>query len=468
MAVPAHDARDYDFAQAFNLPIRRVLSSKEPLPFEGDGELVESGFLNGMQKSAAIQAAIEHITQKKLGTKEVRYKLRDWVFSRQRYWGEPFPLVEYADGRVEAVSDQELPLTLPEVADYKPSEKGEPPLAQVPEWIEYKNPATGERGRRITDTMPGQAGSSWYFLRYIDPHNEQNFCAPDLERRWMPVDIYIGGAEHSVLHLLYARFWQHVLFDAGLVSVKEPIKKLRHQGVVMGPDGQRMSKSLGNIVAPEEVRREYGADACRLYICFLGPFEKDKPWNIEGIQGMSRFLQKLWRICVEEKSEIVQTPPRRELAMALHRCIKKVTQDIEALRFNTAISALMVLVNLLQKEPQRPQEALWCLLRLLMPFAPHVAEECGERLGLSSQKQCIHLASWPQFDPDLAQVESVQVAVQINGKTRGQIQLPPDASEDHALSMAKTLGTVKQHLGGRAIFKTIYRPNKVLSLVVKD
>lgn len=461
MAVPGHDERDFEFAKTFSLPVVRVLESETDLPFTGDGRLVNSDFLSGLTKTEAIETAIQRVEKEKLGQRLVQYKLRDWLFSRQRYWGEPIPIIHEANGVTRALPLDELPLTLPEVADYEPSENGEPPLARVPDFINYKGGA-----RRDADTMPGSAGSSWYFLRYTDPHNSNAPFDFEAQKYWMPVDLYVGGSEHTVGHLLYARFWQKVLFDCGLVSHDEPFQKLAHQGVIMGPDGQRMSKSRGNVINPDDVRAEYGADATRLYISFLGPFDKDKPWDTKGIEGVRRFLERVWRLAIDERDEVIaeDSPLPVELERTLHRTIKKVTEDIESLSFNTAISAMMILVNETYKANVRPRELLKTLSQLLMPFAPHFAEEIWSRLGGPG---FVSTAPWPTFNPDLTTLDTVEMGVQVNGKIRGSISVTLTTTEKDAILMAKKINSVANAIGDMAIAKVIYKPGKILNIIVK-
>jgi leucyl-tRNA synthetase len=467
MAVPGHDVRDFEFAQKFSLPVVRVLGDSQPLPFEGDGDLVNSGPLDGLDKKTAVSRAIEILEAKKLGKRQVQYKLRDWLFSRQRYWGEPFPIVQMESSGLRGLPVDELPVALPEVADYEPTEEGEPPLARVSEFVHYTDPKTGEKGKRATDTMPGSAASSWYFLRYTDPTNTKEPFSFAAQKYWMPVDLYVGGAEHTVGHLLYARFWHKVLFDCGLVSNDEPIQKLAHQGVVMGPDGQRMSKSRGNTVNVDDVREAYGADAVRLYICFLGPFDKDKPWATTGIAGVHRFLERVWRLVVDDQG--VAVPPTSEktpeaLQKVLHKTIKKVTTDLEALSFNTAISAMMILVNEMYSQNQRPKETIQILVQLLAPLAPHICEELWERLGGNG---FVALAPWPKFDLGLAQDDVISMGVQVNGKTRGAIELSLTTSEEEAVDLALQQTSVKNALEGKSLAKVIYKPGKILNLIIK-
>lgn len=458
MAVPAHDERDFEFAQQFNLPVTRVLEGGD-LPFTGEGQLINSDFLNGMAKTPAIQKMLSEIESRKLGERQVQYKLRDWLFSRQRYWGEPFPMVRQSDGTLKAVPVNELPVLLPEVADYEPSEKGEAPLARVKDWVEY---APGVR--RETDTMPGSAGSSWYFLRYTDPLNDNEAFSFDAQKYWMPVDLYIGGAEHTVGHLLYSRFWQKVLFDAGLVTHEEPFKKLFHQGLVLGPDGEKMSKSRGNVINPDEVRESYGADAIRMYICFMGPTDKDKPWATNGIDGVRRFLERTWRLAINEEGSVnaVDQDLPEDVEKLLHKTIKKVGEDIENLSFNTAISAMMVLMNELYKQNLRPKSVLKILAQLLMPIAPHISEELWARLGGDG---LVSLAAWPSYDPAKTVDNTAVVAIQVNGKMRGTVELALDAPEDVAVKAALALAPVQAALNGKEPKKVIYKSGKIVNLI---
>lgn len=465
MAVPGHDSRDFEFATQFKLPIVRVLESSEELPFEGDGKLVNSEFLNGLDKKQAIEKMIQHLEEKKLGEKEIQYKFRDWLFSRQRYWGEPFPVVHFPKKGLKTLPKEELPVLLPKVADYQPSEKGEAPLARNQDWVKYTD-KDGEIGSRETDTMPGSAGSSWYFLRFTDPHNDTDAFDFEAQKYWMPVDLYVGGPEHTVGHLLYARFWQKVLFDVGLVSHDEPFKKLAHQGMILGADGEKMSKSRGNVVNVDEIYSKYGADTLRAYICFLGPLDKDKPWNDHGIDGVRRFLDRIWRLVADDqgKCHATDTALPAELEKTLHKTIKKVTQDIESMSYNTAISAMMILVNEIYRHDLKPKSALKPLVQLLMPFAPHMAEELWKVLG---ETGLVSLAAWPKFDPKLIADDTVTLAVQVNGKMRGTVEIAVDAPESAAVEAAKQVGTVAAALGGKNIDKIIYKQGKILNLIVK-
>ncbi len=466
MAVPGHDARDFEFATKFSLPIERVLESAEPLPFEGEGLLVNSDFLNGLAKTDAIQKMISHLETKKRGLRRIEYKLRDWLFSRQRYWGEPFPIVKFSDNSMRALPVNELPVVLPEVADYEPTENGEAPLARSKDWVKYTDSQSGKSGSRETDTMPGSAGSSWYFLRYIDPLNDKNFCDFEKQKYWMPVDLYVGGPEHSVGHLLYARFWQKVLFDAGLVSHPEPFQKLAHQGMLLASDGEKMSKSRGNTVNPDEMRDRYGADALRCYILFMGPMDRDKPWQENGIEGINRFLDRVWRISISDDgvSHLDESQPPEELIKLLHKTIKKVGEDIEAMSFNTAISAMMILLNEVYRIGGRPRAVLKPLLQILSPFAPHVCEEIWSLIG---ETGLIVSAPWPTYDSNLTVDNVVNIGVQVNGKSRGAIEVAKDASEADAVALAMKVDSIAKAVGGKPVSKVIYKAGRILNLIVQ-
>ena len=459
MAVPAHDERDYQFASHFKLKILPIIES-ETLPFEEDGLHIHSKHeeinLNGLNKKKACAEIISYLEKTKKGKRQIQYKLRDWLFSRQRYWGEPFPIVTNKEGGQFAVPDEELPVTLPPVADYEPSKEGETPLARVKDFINYK-----QQGKRETDTMPGSAASSWYFLRYTDPKNDKTPFDFEEQKYWMPVDLYVGGNEHNVGHLLYSRFWQKVLFDEGLVSHKEPFKKLVHQGTILGEDGFRMSKSRGNGVNPDELRQKYGADSLRLYICFLGPFDKDKPWSSSGIEGVHRFLDRYYRFTKDCKDKKEELPP--SLNILLHQTIKKVTEDIESMNFNTAISALMILLNEIYKLNIKNKDLAKTFSQLLMPFAPHLTEEMWEYLG---EKSFISLVAWPDYDTQFAKQEKVCIGVQINGKTRGSIEVSFDETQELALKKALELKAVQNIIQDKKIKKCIYKAGKILNLIL--
>lgn len=464
MAVPGHDSRDFEFATKFNIPIKRVLEGGDTLPFEGDGILINSGFLNGSTKSEAITKMLTFLEKEKLGVREIQYKLRDWLFSRQRYWGEPFPIVHFADGS-RGVPANELPVVLPEVADYEPADTGEAPLARNTDWVQYKS-QDGKSGRRETDTMPGAAGSSWYFLRYIDPHNNEAPFSSEAEKYWMPVDLYVGGPEHTVGHLLYSRFWMKVLFDCGLVTHDEPFQKLAHQGMVLGPDGEKMSKSRGNVIPAEDICKSHGADALRTFISFMGPLDKDKAWSPTGIDGVKRFLDRVSRLVVNDDGKLVATADALtpELEKLVHKTIKKVTDDIESMSFNTAVSAMMILVNELYKSECRSKKALQPLVQIMAPFAPHLAEELWEKMGGTG---LCSLAQWPKYDINLVADDTVTIGVQVNGKMRGTIEIGADASEQEALAAAKAVSGVASALAGKDPDKVIYKAGRILNLIVK-
>ncbi len=462
MAVPAHDERDFEFASKFDISIKRVVEGEGDLPFSGEGKMINSDFLNGLDKAEAIAKMIEYAEENSFGEKQVQYKLRDWLFSRQRYWGEPFPVVHYPNGDLKLVPDNELPVLLPEVADYEPSDSGESPLGNAKEWRDLD-----DGGFRETDTMPGSAGSSWYFLRYCDPHNDSEAFSFEAQDYWMPVDLYLGGPEHTVGHLLYSRFWQKVLFDAGLVSHVEPFQKLIHQGMILGDDGEKMSKSRGNVVNPDDIVNEYGADALRLYEMFMGPLEKDKPWSNQGVQGVRRFLERIYRLVFDEQTgELVaeDIEVSEDLKKSLHKTIKKVTEDIEALSFNTAISQMMILTNDLYKAKQKPKALLKDLSVLLMPFAPHLAEEIWKALGGEGYAS---KAEWPSYDESLVKEDTVSIGVQVNGKMRGSIELSLEATKDQAVAAAKEIATVQNAIGEAEIRKVIYRAGKILNIIAK-
>ncbi len=463
MAVPGHDERDFEFAQKFDLPILRVLTSDSDLPFTGEGILCNSGPLDGLTKNEAIKKAIAILEKDGIGKKQINYKLRDWLFSRQRYWGEPFPIVQMPDGTLKAVPENELPVVLPEVVNYEPSETGEAPLANNADWVNYK--INGVTAKRITDTMPGAAGSSWYFLRYTDPHNQNEAYGKGVAKYWMPVDLYVGGAEHTVGHLLYSRFWTKVLFDAGVCPVDEPFKKLAHQGMILGPDGEKMSKSRGNVIPADDVAQTYGVDALRCYICFLGPMDKDKPWSATGIDGVKRFLDRMHRLVVDEATGSVVANNEAlhpEVEKAVHKTIKKITDDIENMSFNTSISQMMILVNELYKHNCKSKKALKPLVQLLQPFAPHLAEELWHQLG---GEGLVVTAAWPTFDPALCKDDTATMGVQVNGKMRGTIEIAIDADQDTAVAEALKVSTVAAALNGKTPSKIIYKAGKILNLI---
>lgn len=466
MAVPGHDDRDFAFARTFGLPIIEVVSPDGTPRGVGDaafcekGVAVNSGAYDGLATDDFKARITADLAARGVGKASVQYRLRDWVFSRQRYWGEPFPLVHRDDGTVFAVPESELPVTLPEVGSYQVAGTGESPLATIEDWVAYKDPATGQViGRRETHTMPQWAGSCWYYLRYLDPHNDRQLIDPEKEKYWMPVDLYVGGAEHAVLHLLYARFWHKVLFDLGVVSSPEPFRRLFNQGLILGEDGQKMSKSRGNVVNPDDIVATYGADAMRVYEMFMGPIEVVKPWSTQGTVGARRFLDRVWRLA---DGEVSDAPAPIELRKTLHKTVRKVTQDIERLRFNTAIAQMMTLVNEAYKEPVRHREVLETLALLLSPFAPHVGEELWARLGHAPS---ISAQPWPGYDEALCVDDEVKVIVQVNGKVRADLTVPKDTPEADLEAMALAHERVIRFLEGRPVRKAIIVKNRLVNLV---
>jgi len=485
MAVPAHDVRDNEFAQQFNLPITQVVEALAPGTtsnakndeiFTGEGKSIHSGFVTGMTTQQAKNAIIEFAEKNSIGKRTIQYKLRDWLFSRQRYWGEPFPIVHLPDGTKKALPLNELPVLLPAVESYEPSGTGESPLGAITEWVNTLD-QNGNPARRETDTMPGSAGSSWYFLRYCDPHNEKEAFSSEAEKYWMPVDLYLGGPEHAVGHLLYARFWTKVLFDAGLVTHHEPFKKLVHQGMILGEDGEKMSKSRGNVINPDLVVDKYGADTLRAYEMFMGPLDRDKPWSMSAIEGTYRFLMRAWRIFVEEGDDersndrsslprkllFSDVEPSEEDLKITHKTIKKVTEDIEHLRFNTAISAMMVFVNHMTKLPLKPKKCLRPFVQLLNPFAPHIAEELWEILG---EKSLLTFEPWPKYDPALAKDDGITFAIQVMGKTRGTVDADAGVTQEVVEKLAREIPGVANQLSGKQIKKIIFVKDKILNFVV--
>ncbi len=494
MAVPGSDERDWEFAEKYSLPIVRVVEPADGSNVEGcfaePGRAIHSKnaevSLDGLSTADAKTKIIAWLEQKKLGKRRVNYKLRDWLFSRQRYWGEPFPVV-WVDGAPRTLPEQMLPVELPEVSDFrarKPEAAGEEPqspLAQLEDWVNTTDPATGRPARRETNTMPQWAGSCWYYLRFLDPRNPDRLVDPALEKYWMPVDLYIGGAEHAVLHLLYARFWHKVLYDIGVVSTTEPFPRLLHQGTILGDDGRKMSKSWGNVVNPDEVVDQFGADAVRMYEMFLGPLEASKPWNTQGVEGITRFLDRVWRLVVDEngapRAELTAEPPAPESLRLLHQTIRKVTEDLDGLKFNTAIAQMMVFANHLQKLERRSRALVDPFLRLLSPFAPHLTEELAWRLAAPPQEiasdvpapawEGLTRAPWPAWDPAQVVEDTVTVAVQVNGKLRATLELPRDSERDAAQAAALADERVRRAVDGGTVLKVIYVSNKLLNLVVK-
>jgi leucyl-tRNA synthetase len=464
MAVPAHDQRDWEFAKEFNLDIVAVLDGGdiEESAHTEDGKHINSDYLDGMDKEEAIEKIISVLEKENIGKKTINYKLRDWLFSRQRYWGEPFPLLKDKEtGKVvRCLEPDELPVVLPEVEKYEPSGTGESPLATIDDWLYFTDPKSGKEVRRETNTMPQWAGSCWYYLRYIDPKNTEKPWEEDLEKYWMPVDLYIGGMEHAVMHLLYARFWHKVLFDLGLVSTKEPFKKLVNQGMILGDDGEKMSKSRGNVINPDSVVEEYGADTLRLYEMFMGPLERTKPWSMNGVKGVYGFISKAFKTF--GNTEFYSETESAETTKLLHKTIKKVTSDIEEMKFNTAISAMMIFNNHCTKEKKFTKETASIFAQLVAPYAPHAGEEIWKITG---HNESISSATWPKFNADLATDDMITMAVQVMGKTRGTVEVAPDISKEDFLAIAKE--KVAKYLEGKTIVKEIYIPGKICNFVAK-
>jgi len=525
MAVPGEDERDWEFAERFELPIIRTVEPPADFTgkaYTGDGRLINSGFLNGLSVAEAKNQIIHWLEEKGSGKKSVNYKLRDWLFSRQRYWGEPFPVI-HVDGVPKPMSAAELPVTLPEVDDFQPTQSGEPPLARAQEWVLTTDRETGRKALRETNTMPQWAGSCWYYLRYISPTFDNGPVDPKQERAWMPVDLYVGGAEHSVLHLLYARFWHKVLYDCGVVSTREPFRKLVHQGMILGEveytawklngdyvqpsaaenmegaervrladsevekkgdrfvvrntdievdaKAHKMSKSRGNVINPDDVIDQYGADALRLYEMFMGPLEQVKPWSTKGVEGVYRFLNRVWRLFVDEETgqlreQVVRGEADREQLKALHEAIGKVTDDIEALRFNTAISALMIFVNEANQWETIPESVVRSFILLLSPFAPHLSEEIWQMLG---SNESIAYEPWPSLNEEYLKSDTIMYPIQINGKVRGEIHVSSDQSEnkEYVLSEAKQQENVQRYLDEGTVVKEIFVPGRIVNFVIR-
>ncbi|MFP6828340.1 MAG: leucine--tRNA ligase, partial [Gammaproteobacteria bacterium] len=530
MAVPGQDQRDWDFAKTYDLSIIRTV--QPPADFDGEaylgnGLVLNSDFLNDLTTVEAKSKMIAWLDTKGHGNAKINYKLRDWLFSRQRYWGEPFPVI-FVDGKPKTLPDDALPVTLPELEEFKPSGSTEGPLSAAAEWLETTDPESGQSARRETNTMPQWAGSCWYYLRYLDPDNDDQLVAPDQADYWLPIDLYIGGAEHAVLHLLYARFWYKVLYDVGVVPTPEPFRKLVHQGMILGeleftksldaegtlvsaeharsgkdsrtggelqdepvaPEAvtksgdhfvliedetirvdaraHKMSKSRGNVVNPDDVVAAYGADAFRLYEMFMGPLEQVKPWSTRGVEGTHRFLNRVWRLVAaadgDGLNETVQdSPPSSAQLQSLHQTIAKVTDDIENLRFNTAIAALMEFTNTATKWPTLPRDIAELFVLILAPLAPHIAEELWERLG---HEDSLAYAAWPEADAALLKTDTIEVPVQVNGKMRGRIEIPADATEDLVLKLAREDSNVARNLEGKQVTRAIYVPGRIVNFVI--
>ena len=467
MAVPAHDERDYEFAKTFDLEILPVIEGGniEEAAYTEDGPHINSEFLNGMNKAEAIAKMNEWLEENSCGKKEVSYRLRDWLFSRQRYWGEPIPIIHWEDGTVTALPEEELPLRLPKTTNIKPSGTGESPLANIEEWVNVVDPVTGKKGRRETNTMPQWAGSSWYYLRYIDPHNKTELANYEKLERWLPVDIYIGGAEHAVLHLLYARFWHKFLYDIGVVPTKEPFQKLYNQGMILGENNEKMSKSRGNVVNPDDVVAKYGADTLRLYEMFMGPLDASIAWSENGLEGSRKFLDRVWRLIVDENNKMrdrITTLNDGKLDKVYHQTVKKVTEDYENLHFNTAISQLMVFVNEAYKVDALPYEYIEGFVQLLAPIAPHMGEELWAILGT---EEGISYAAWPTYDESALVEDEIEVVFQINGKVRGKANVSRDLPKDELEKIAMNNETIKENIAGKTVRKVIVVPNKLVNIV---
>ena len=462
MAVPAHDTRDYEFATKFGLDIIPVLEggdiSKEA--FTGDGKHINSDFLNGLNKEDAIEKITNWLEEKKIGHKQVNYKLREWIFARQRYWGEPIPIVFTEDNEIHVLADEDLPLVLPELEDYKPSKDGASPLDKATNWV--NTTFEGKKARRETSTMPGSAGSSWYFLRYIDPNNDKEFANQELLKHWMPVDLYMGGPEHAVGHLLYSRFWNNYLYNKGLSPVKEPFAKLRHQGMILGTNGEKMSKSKGNVINPDDMVKEYGADALRVYEMFMGPIDAAKPWDPNGIDGSKKFLDRVWRLYTESGKLVDKENPK--LDKTYNYTVMKVSKDYENMDFNTAIAQMMIFVNNCMKESVFPKNYAEGFLKLLNPVAPHITEELWNRLG---HNESISYEAWPTYDEAKIQDDTIELPIQFNGKLRATIKIAKDLPKEEVEKEVKANDRVKSLLEGKEIVKEIYVPNKIYNIVVK-
>lgn len=505
MAVPAHDERDFDFARQYGLPIVPVVDPGDVGPeaiyapgmaddaaaderprqrvlkgqacFAGEGVAIHSDGYNGLTTADFKRRITEDLAACGLGRKAVNYKLRDWLFSRQRFWGEPFPILHELDengqptGLIRAVDEKDLPVDLPPLEDFRPHGRPEPPLAKAPkEWLEVT--IDGKRYRRETNTMPQWAGSCWYYLRFIDPHNRQRFVDPAKERAWMPVDLYVGGAEHAVLHLLYARFWHKVLYDRGLVSTPEPFRKLVNQGMILGENGEKMSKARGNVINPDDVVRDVGADSLRLFEMFMGPLEAVKPWSTAGVNGVRGFLDRVWRLIVDERAEkpvlcaaVQKVEPTTEQLRVLHKTIKEVTHDIQHLAFNTAIARMMEFTNYFTKQSVRPHAVMEQFVLILSPFAPHIAEELWQVLG---HDQTLAYEPWPAYDEALTREEQIEIPIQILGKLRSKIVVPADSDQATILAAAREDARIAELLRGKEVVKTIYVPGKLVNFVVRE
>lgn len=470
MAVPGHDQRDYEFASTFDLPIIEVIEGGDlsKAAYTGDGKHINSDFLNGMDNSEATNTMADWLEEKGIGKRQVNYRLRDWVFSRQRYWGEPIPIIHWEDGTTTTVPEDQLPLELPKVDHVKPSGTIESPLANAENWLEVIDPDTGMKGRRDTNTMPQWAGSSWYFLRFVDPHNELELASKEALEYWGNVDLYVGGAEHAVLHLLYARFWHKFLYDIGVTTKKEPFQKLVNQGMILGDNNEKMSKSRGNVVNPDDVVEEYGADTLRLYEMFMGPLESAVAWSEDGLDGSRRFLDRVWRLMLDEEGELrdrITTINDGHLDVVYHQTVKKVTEDFENMNFNTAISQMMIFVNEANKATSLPFDYMKGFVKLLAPVAPHLSEELWQRL--TGSQEGVSYEAWPEYDESLLIEDTVEVVFQVNGKVRAKDQASSDISKDNLETLALANDTIQANLEGLEVVKVIVIPGKLVNIVAK-
>ncbi|WP_105995997.1 leucine--tRNA ligase [Staphylococcus agnetis] len=468
MAVPGHDERDFEFAQTFDLPVKYVIEGELTNGvYSGDGSHVHSNELNGLNNKGAMSKAIALLEAKGLGEKKVNYKLRDWLFSRQRYWGEPIPIIHWEDGSITTVPESELPLLLPKTDEIKPSGTGESPLANIESFVNVVDPETGMKGRRETNTMPQWAGSCWYYLRYIDPKNDQMLADPEKLKHWLPVDLYIGGVEHAVLHLLYARFWHKVLYDIGVVPTKEPFQKLFNQGMILGEGNEKMSKSKGNVVNPDDIVASHGADTLRLYEMFMGPLDASIAWSENGLDGSRRFLDRIWRLLVTDQHQLsakVVNEETPELQKSYHQTVKKVTEDFETLNFNTAISQLMVFINDCYKADKINKSYIEGFVKMLAPIAPHLGEELWSILGHEST---ITYQPWPSYDEQLLEGDMVEIVVQVNGKVRAKLEISKNATKEEMEQIALDNENIKGAIEGKEIKKVIAVPQKLVNIVAK-
>lgn len=467
MAVAAHDSRDYDFAKKYDLPIRPVIAGGdiEKEAYTGNGQHINSGFLDGLDKEEAITKMIDWLEENHAGHKKVNYRLRDWIFSRQRYWGEPIPVIHWEDGEQTLVPESELPLRLPEVDNIMPSGTGESPLVNVTDWVNVVD-ENGRKGKRETNTMPQWAGSSWYYLRYMDPHNDQEIVSPEAEAYWKNVDLYVGGAEHAVLHLLYARFWHKVLYDLGVVHTKEPFQRLANQGMILGENHEKMSKSKGNVVNPDDVVAEYGADTLRLYEMFMGPLEQSIAWSEEGLAGSRRWLDRVWRLFIDDEDKLrdhITTVNDHKLDKIYNETVKKVTDDYEHLRFNTAISQMMIFVNEAYKQENLAVEYVEGFIKLLNPIAPHITEELWSYLHAD---ESVAYAEWPTYDEAALVDDEIEIILQVNGKLRGRVTVPADADREAMIKIASNEEAIQKQLDGAEPKKVIAVPGKLVNFVV--